>query len=87
VKQDHFMAHLWSSWKLRSMRHVFQDPMLCISTTVYKLNGIGGSESREEEMCQSESTQDLLLKVRKRENFVGSDFEFFTFFAFKMFKY
>ncbi len=29
----------------------------------------------------------FLLKVRTRENFFGSDFEFFTIFAFNMFKY
>jgi hypothetical protein len=28
-----------------------------------------------------------LLKVHKHENFVGSIFEFFTIFAFNMFKY
>jgi hypothetical protein len=28
-----------------------------------------------------------LLKVHKRENFLGFDFEFFTIFAFNLFKY
>ncbi len=36
---------------------------------------------------QLKLTLSMCLKVHKRETFVGSDFEFFTIFAFSMFKY